>query len=260
MTKSMSYTNVGRVWSLESFDAYLNSVEKPSWCKAVCLHHTAAPSLVMRPQGLLSQHIRNMEEFYKSKGWSAGPHFFTDENEIFGMTPPNLKGIHAVSFNANSIGIEVLGDYDSEFHDKGRGLECWKTAAAATAKLLKWLNLDANYSTVKFHREDPTTKKSCPGNRVQKPWVLDLINAFNNTPTVIKPETNVVKEMQFVKVSEYLQSIKGYSSADITNMLKIDSEGLFFFGKEWLENAYYDSKQKATLAPIKELCTLPKKK
>lgn len=256
----MSYENVGKVWSLESFDSYLNSVEKPSWCKAVCLHHTAAPSLAMRPQGLLSQHIRNMEDFYKSKGWSAGPHFFIDENEIFGMTPPNMRGVHAVSFNSNAIGIEVLGDYDTEIHDKGRGLECWKMAAATTSKILKWLNLEPSYNTVLFHRDDPSTKKSCPGMRVQKPWVLNLIQSINNTPALIQPKVNPVQEMQFVKVSEYLQTIKGYSSEDVAKLLKRDSEGLFFFGPEWLEDAFYDKKQQATMAPIKELYNLPRKK
>lgn len=256
----MSYANVGKVWSAESFDEYLASVEKPSWCKGVCLHHTAAPSLVMRPQGLLSQHIRNMESFYKSKEWRAGPHFFIDENEIFGMTPPNLKGIHAVSFNSSTIGIEVLGDYDSEFPDKGRGLECWKTTAEATAKILHWLNLEPNYNTVLFHRDDPKTTKTCPGNKVQKQWVLDLIRAVNTKSLDVKTVQNPVNEMQFVKVAEYLQNIKNYSSEDIEKLLRKDSDGLFYFGNEWLENAYYDIKQKATLAPIKELCTLPKKK
>lgn len=256
----MSYTNVGKVWSPESFDSYLNSMEKPSWCKGVCLHHTSSPSIATRPQGLLSQHIRNMEEFYKTKGWRAGPHFFTDENEIFGMTPPNLKGIHAVSFNSSTIGIEVLGDYDTEFNDKGRGLECWKTAAAATAKILNWLNLEPNYNTVLFHRDDPKTSKSCPGTKVQKPWVLDLIRAVNTKSVEIKSAPKPTSDLQFVKVSEYLQNIKNYSSADISKLLTKDSEGLFHFGTEWLENAYYDVKQQATIAPIKELSSLPKKK
>jgi hypothetical protein len=256
----MSYANVGKVWSLESFDAYLNSVEKPSWCKGVCLHHTAAPSLSMRPQGLLGQHIRNIEAFYKNKEWSAGPHFFIDENEIFGMTPPNLKGVHAVSFNRSTIGIEVLGDYDTELPNKGRGLECWKTTAAATAKILRWLNLEPNYNTVLFHRDDPKTSKTCPGRQVQKPWVLDLIRAADTKTLDIKPVQNPVLEMQFVKVAEYLQDVKHYSSEDITKLLKKDEDNLFYFGTEWLENAYYDNTQKATIAPIKELCAIAPKK
>jgi hypothetical protein len=258
----MSYANVGKVWSLESLDAYLNSVEKPTWCKGVCLHHTASPSLYARPQGLLSQHIRNMEEFYKNKGWSAGPHFFTDENEIFGMTPPNIKGVHAVSFNSSTIGIEVLGDYDVEFHDSGRGLACWKTAAIATAKILHWLNIEPTYGSVLFHRDDPRTSKSCPGTRVSKSWVLDLIRAANSTATAldVKAVHNPVNEIQFVKVSEYLQNIKKYSSEDIKKLLKRDADGLFYFGEEWLENAYYDTKQQTTMAAIKELYNLPQKK
>lgn len=256
----MSYANVGKVWSVESFDTYLNSVEKPSWCKAVCLHHTAAPSLSTRPQGLLSQHIRNMEDFYREKEWSAGPHFFTDENEIFGMTPPNLKGVHAVSFNSNAIGIEVLGNYDTEFPDIGRGLECWKTTAAATAKLLKWLGLPINGNTVLFHRDDPTTKKTCPGYKVQKPWVIDLIKSVSTSAVIAKPVEDNVVAQQFVKVADYLQNIKGYSSEDIAKLLKRDAGGLFFFDKEWLENAYYDAKQQSTVAPIQELCSIPKKK
>lgn len=256
----MSYANVGKVWSLESLDAYLNSVEKPSWCKGVCLHHTAAPSLSMRPQGLLSQHIRNIEAFYKKKEWSAGPHFFIDENEIFGMTPPNLRGVHAVSFNRSTIGIEVLGDYDTELHNSGRGLACWQTAAGATAKILNWLNLEPNYNTVLFHRDDPKTSKTCPGRGVQKPWVLDLIRSVNTKALHVKTAQNPVNEMQFVEVSEYLQSVKNYNSKDIAQLLKKDSDNLFYFGEEWLENAYYDTTKKATVAPIKELCDIPRKK
>lgn len=253
----MSYANVGKVWSLENFDAYLNSIEKPSWCKGVCLHHTAAPSLAMRPQGFLSQHIRNIEAFYKGKKWSAGPHFFTDENEIFGMTPPNIKGVHAVSFNRSTIGIE---DYDTELNDKGRGLDCWKTTAAATAMLLNWLDLEPNYNTVLFHRDDPKTSKSCPGRRVQKPWVLNLIREFNTKTLDVKPAHNPVDDMHFVEVAEYLQDVKNYSSRDISQMLKKDEDNLFYFGDEWLENAYYDANKKATVAPIKELCDIPRKK
>lgn len=66
--------------------------------------------------------------------------------------------------------------------------------------------------------------------------------------------------MQFVKVSEYLQNIKKYSSEDIKKLLKRDADGLFYFGEEWLEDAYYDSKQQTTMAAIKELYNLPQKK
>ena len=104
----MSFANVGKVWSSSSFNEYLKTVKKPSWARAVTLHHTAAPSLAQRPTGFTIQHIENIKSYYSQKlGWKKGPHLFTDEDEIFGMTPLTLTGIHAVSFNSYSIGIEV---------------------------------------------------------------------------------------------------------------------------------------------------------
>ena len=119
----MGYENVGKVWTPQSLKDYLATITKPSWCKAVTLHHTAAPSLAQRPNGLLAQHLNNLMHFYKiQKGWSAGPHLFADEDQLWGMSDLRKPGVHAVSFNSMSIGIEVLGDYDTEYPKSGSGL------------------------------------------------------------------------------------------------------------------------------------------
>lgn len=251
----MSFANSGLVWSPKSLAEYLKTVEKPSWCTAICLHHTAAPSLAQRPKGLLIQHIKNIENFYKQKGWRSGPHFFTDENEVFGMTPPNIKGVHAVSFNSNAIGIEVLGDYDFEFPDRGRGLECWQNTAKVVRVLLDWLGLKASTRTILFHNEDPKTSKTCPGTKVKKQWVLNLIQTDGEDKNL----SPIDIPMQFTEVSKYLQEFKGYAYSDISRLLT-NKDGLFYFGNEWLEHAYYDKDKKATVAPISELVTLPSKK
>ncbi len=256
----MSFSNVGKVWSLSTLKEYLEGIKKPEWCKAVCLHHTAEPSLSQRPTGFTVQHIKNIEDFYKQKEWHAGPHFFTDEDQIFGMTHPGEKGIHAASFNSYALGIEVLGDYDFEFCDKGRGLECWKTATAATKIILDWLELPVNYRTVLFHRDDPKTRKTCPGTWVLKSWVIDLINKADVSVVTIPKQYKHDAPAQFVGVSEYLQTIKGYNLKDITEKLHKGADNLFYFGDEWLEGAFYDKIKQATVAPIKELCTIPNKK
>jgi hypothetical protein len=85
------------------------------------------------------------------------------------------KGIHAASFNSRSLGIEVLGDYDIEDPNSGRGLACWTNTAETVRVLLKWLGIKKNKNTILFHRDDPKTKKSCPGKRIDKQWFLDLI-------------------------------------------------------------------------------------
>jgi hypothetical protein len=253
----MSYSNVGKVWSPSSLEDYLAGIQPPSWIKAVCLHHTAAPSLVQRPKGFQAQHIINMRDFYQSKGWHSGPHFFTDEDQIWGMSPVDEPGVHAVSFNNKSIGIEVLGNYDVEPQDKGRGLECWKTTTDATRIILKWLNLKPSVSTVLFHRDDTKTSKSCPGTRVQKYWVLNMINNADSTKpaNALQPEAS-----QYVVAAQYLRDIKGYPEKDIALKLHKDDNNLFFFGNAWLEGAKYDKDAKATVVPISELNSIPKYK
>ena len=167
------------------------------------------------------------------------------------MTPLDVTGIHAASFNRSSIGIEVLGDYDNEDPKKGRGLECWKTAAAATKMLLEWLKLPANDKTVLFHRDDPKTTKTCPGGKVQKTWVLGLINGAATVPAVVP------SNISFSPLAQALKN-KGYSDFEIKYGLKIVS-GKVFWRDTWLEKAYYDRSAQTTLASQEEINLIPKK-
>lgn len=174
----MSFDSVGKNWTVDEFKAYLDTLQSPAWARGVCLHHTASPSLAQRPNGLSEQHIENLRDYYKDeKHWQAGPHLFVDDHLIHGLTPLTQRGIHAISFNSSAIGIEVLGDYDSESPVTGRGLLCWLNAAMATKALLDWLGIGVAKDTVLFHRDDPKTEKTCPGELVGKEWVTELIRA-----------------------------------------------------------------------------------
>lgn len=267
----MAYENVGLVWTPDLLAKYLSTIEKPSWCKSITLHHMAAPSLAQRPKGLLLQHIENLRHFYQDeKHWSAGPHLFVDEDQLFGMCDFRRKGVHAVSFNNSSIGMEVLGDYDTENPMAGRGLDCWKNAAAATGALLKWLCLDATENTVLFHRDDPMTRKSCPGTKVKKNWILELIATPiepRDSADLEKPEVGIewdkwefCGERWCVPVYDFLVA-KGVKSKTVSEKLK-SAGGLFFFGTELLEGAYYIGKDSSiipnqcTWAPVRELMEL----
>ena len=252
----MSYANVGRVWTAESFDDYLKPLVPPTWCRAVCIHHTAFPDLAMRPNGLTIKHIENMRWGYvNEKKWSAGPHFFTDEDQIFGMTPPTVKGVHAVSFNSSSIGIEALGDFDSADDPKtGRGLKVMQITAVATKALLNWLNLPINANTIKFHREDPKTTKTCPGKKVDKDWFVSMVHSAK----IDKPQPVITIPENVVGVVDYVIKNKGYTYDEAVKLLKKEGP-LYFFGKDWLEGAYYNTSSQRTVAPIKELeLILPK--
>lgn len=254
----MSYNNVGKVWTADLFGEYLKTIKPPSWAKAVCLHHTAAPNLAQRPKGFTIQHIENMRDFYKGMGWKSGPHLYTDEDQIFGMTPLTETGVHAVSFNRSAIGIEALGYYSKGEEDpkSGRGLQVWQNTAQIVSQLLEWLNLSISEKTVLFHRDDPKTSKDCPGSQIEKQWVIDLIKSWKhdrdclNTPIV--PSSEEIKTIkQFVPVAETLRK-KGYSDEDIKKNLRREGKD-FFWLDDHFEFAYYDSKQGATMAPLSEL-------
>lgn len=245
----MSYNAIGKVWTAESFEQSLSNTSKPQWCNAICLHHTAAPSLQMRPKGLLMQHIHNMKDGYVAKGWKSGPHLYIDEDQIYAMTPLSEKGVHAVSFNSRAIGIEVLGDYDSEDPFTGRGLQCWHLAAKTTHLLLKWLNLPINENVVLFHRDDPKTSKTCPGTKIDKKWFIDLMYREMNSTAFKEPQTT---KQQCMPVIDYAVNNKGYSYSEAVKLLK-KVNNLFVFDNDWLEGAYYDAAAKTTVAPTSEL-------
>ena len=246
----MSYANVGRVWTVESFREYLKGIKRPSYAKSVTIHHTGAPTLAQRPKGFLAQHILNIQSYYKSLGWSRGPHLFIDEDQIFGMTPLTVPGIHAVSFNRSSIGIEVLGDYDSEDPLTGRGLACMKNTAACAKALFEWLDIPINETTLKFHRDDPKTSKTCPGKKVKKDWFISLMTASSGAPAPVTPLFSMPSEES--PIIDYVVQKKGYAVSTALKLLKVKN-GVTTFNGAWIESARYDSKLQLTVAQVSEL-------
>ena len=248
----MSYANVGKRWSPSSFPAYLATLPRPAWAKSVTIHHCAAPSLAQRPSGFLDQHLRNLEDFYKNtKGWSAGPHGFTDEDEIHGMSPFTAPGVHAVSFNRSSIGFEMLGNYDVEDPTTGRGLAVCHTTASAARSVLAWLDLPITEKTVLFHRDDPKTSKTCPGTRVKKDWFLDLVWTEHATvivPKIATPPTNGA----MAPVVNYIAEKLGKTYADVAKDFKREGK-LYLYGGKWIEGAYYDAATQTTIASVSEI-------
>ena len=134
------------------FDKYCRQLTWTTWRPSfIVLHNTATPSLQQRPNGFTGQHMRNLEYYYGvEQGWSAGPHLFIDDKRIWAFTPLTTSGRHSPSWNNMSIGIEMLGNYDTDIFDKGRGLKVQLNTVAAMATLCIVLGLDP--LTMKLHR------------------------------------------------------------------------------------------------------------
>lgn len=158
---------VGLSFSPDDFDTYCHGLQWTAWRpQFIVLHNTAVPSLNQRPDGLTRQNIDNLVGYYRDQQrWSAGPHLFVDDKQIWVFTPLITPGVHSPSWNQVSLGVEMLGDYESEEFDSGRGQSVQNNAIAAMATLCAVIGLDP--MRIVRHGSDPrTTHKNCPGHKV----------------------------------------------------------------------------------------------
>lgn len=176
LVSGSNFPIVGRPFTPATVGGYLASFRfdqgfNPS---GITVHHTAVPSLAQRPTGFVTQHMLNIRDGYiRERGFKSGPHFFVDEDQIWAFTPFNRRGVHAVSFNGTRVGIEMLGNYDSEDPWSGRGLAVLTTTRALILAIEKQLGL--THTAVNFHRDDPQTSKTCPGSKITKARFLSFL-------------------------------------------------------------------------------------
>lgn len=181
---------VGQSFSPKQFQVYCKSLVWTSWRPSfIVLHNTAIPSLAQRPVGLTAQHIKNLEVFYRDKQkWSAGPHLFIDDKQIWVFTALTESGVHSPSWNKVAIGIEMLGDYEKEAFTNGRGLKVNNNTISAMATICSVLGIEPQ--TMKLHREDPNTTHACPGKNVKK---LDIIQKVHESMLVAEPGEHAIR-------------------------------------------------------------------
>jgi hypothetical protein len=178
----MAIPFVGKRMTRKEFADYLDSLKFSSFNPTfVTLHHTASPTLAQRPNGFSSQHLQNLLHYYQDTlGWNGAPHVFIDDqgDGIIVFQRMDKRGVHAASFNSKSWGVEMLGYYDTESFDTGRGKVVRDNAMQALALMCERLKVKAD--TIKFHRDDPKTTKTCPGMKVKKSYVVNAVQEIIN--------------------------------------------------------------------------------
>jgi hypothetical protein len=166
---------VGEAFTVDEFDTYCHGLQWMAWRPSfIVLHNTEVPSLAERPVGFTTQHMQGFVQYYRDqKHWSAGPHLFVDDKRIWVFTPLTVSGVHSPSWNKLALGVEMLGDYEREAFDTGRGLQVRMNAVAAMATLSAVLGLDP--ARMRIHREDPLTTHACPGKYVRKLEIIQEV-------------------------------------------------------------------------------------
>lgn len=171
------------------FLRYLEGVTFNLWRpRFVTVHHTGSPDRALwqrwqtrKPPVTDEQWLRNLAGYYGNEmGWSAGPHFFVTPAHICVLSPPNRRGVHAVSFNASAWGVECVGNFDVEpFAGEVRSRLVHALAAMHVAAGLRPDSFRWNERGLHFHRDDPKTRKTCPGKNVDKATlVADVLDAM----------------------------------------------------------------------------------
>jgi hypothetical protein len=170
---------------VEDFLAYLEGVSFNAWRpRFITMHHTGAPDLKTwqgwqtRSTPVTDQRwLQNLARYYGvDMGWSAGPQFFFTPKHYCILTPANRRGVHAVSFNATSWGVECVGDFDREaFSGPLRERYLRGLAALHIAGGFQPTPFVQGSRGLHFHRDDPRTTKSCPGRKVGKADIVPEI-------------------------------------------------------------------------------------
>lgn len=142
------------------------------------------------------QWLKNLAGYYGNEmRWSAGPHFFFTPKHYCVLTAPDRRGVHAVSFNAQSWGVEMVGDFDRErLEGSLRERYVEGLAALYIASGLKVTPYERGSSGLHFHRDDPRTSKSCPGRSIQKDALIaEITDKIEEMTGGDAPEEHVIE-------------------------------------------------------------------
>lgn len=180
----------GKPYSREAFQALLDDIPSArlKWCKFICVHNTAAPSLTQWMSGAATpaQRIVNLQRFYeKERGWSAGPHAFIPPDPAIAaycFTKFTRPGVHASCFNNNSIGLEMVGDFEREEFTFGDGGIVRDNAIFVLAALHLRLGLrpdgfELGKSGLHFHVDCKRDNHACPGKKVNREALVNAVLA-----------------------------------------------------------------------------------
>lgn len=204
MAKQIPY--VGKCFpTIDGFMAYLRTVKFVAWRPAyITMHHTGNPDLALwRSYGSRKtpisdeQWMSNLATYYATNlGWRSGPQFFITPSNYCVLSLPERPGVHAVSFNANSWGVECVGNFDRgkdvltpDLLDKyAMGMAALHIAAGLQPDPYKFKR-----SGLHFHRDDPLTSKTCPGSSIAKPT---MVKAVLDRMNLLVAGTPLPKEIQ----------------------------------------------------------------
>lgn len=158
---------VGAGFTANGFIQYMPVLKFRKWKpQFVVLHQTALPTFAQWHNVSGTSRLNAFANFLGiQNGWTRGPHLFIADDSIWVFNDLEKPGIHSPSWNNNSWGVEMVGDFSTE--PVNPNIE--ENAVQAVAALFKQLKIMPNDSTIRFHSDDPRAHgKICPGKNLSK--------------------------------------------------------------------------------------------
>lgn len=170
---------VARRFTHQQFRDYLAGLKITPWAKFVVVHNTSAPDIhlfqndwMKRPGWTPEQWLRNLVSYYAGMGWKGTPHLFIPpmDDTILVLNSLLVHGTHTPSWNAFSIGVETVGEFEREaFQDPTRANLVAALAALHEKLTLRPDGFALGQRGLHFHKEDRnTTHRTCPGRNMVK--------------------------------------------------------------------------------------------
>lgn len=146
----------------------------------VCLHHTWRPNASQWDGRNWRGVLQAMQREYERKGWHSGPHLYIDPEGVYvyTFTPLSVRGVHAVAFNGNKWGVEMVGDFGG-YPGEGAPIPPPQRDLVlhALAILFRKIGVPPTDTSLVFHREDSNAHKTCPGLHIEKADLLQDLKA-----------------------------------------------------------------------------------
>src|SRR5262245_60166741 len=121
----MAWPAIKKFLTPADFKTYVDGLDFSQWKPiGIVWHNNATPNLKRWHEYSHQHWMDGLPNYYQHElGWSGGPHLFIDDGAdgIGLFNPLNRIGVHSPSFNAQWIGIEMVGDYAVEDDDTNPG-------------------------------------------------------------------------------------------------------------------------------------------
>jgi Putative peptidoglycan binding domain/N-acetylmuramoyl-L-alanine amidase len=203
----------------------IHSVEIGAWIpKFATLHNTGVPSLKQYlgyGPTAQAQFAANQASYERGLGWHPGVHFFCCPAYVWNVCDLRADGVSVSCWNHETIGIEMVGDYEVGGDDfaSGFGKSVRDNAVWTLACLHEKFGWEPE--TIRFHRECRADHHSCPGSKVDKAAIIEAVKsriATLSSNPLIAARTQAMPEMTRVS-PEYIAIPQIWSVEDIQGAL-----------------------------------------